>query len=141
MENKLQLMMGQTNSLLNTIYEGGKMIRIDAIIRPERVNLVLEAMSEAGCTGFTYSNVTGKGNQDGVEVFTGRGSSTQNRSSVPKVLVTTVTEKSNQKKVVDAIVDAAKTSDEGQIGDGKIFISEVSDVIRVRTGESGNKAL
>jgi len=118
-----------------------KMIRIDAIIRPERVNLVLEAMSEAGCTGFTYSNVTGKGNQDGVEVFTGRGSSTQNRSSVPKVLVTTVTEKSNQKKVVDAIVDAAKTSDEGQIGDGKIFISEVSDVIRVRTGESGNKAL
>ena len=63
------------------------MIRIDAIIKPERVNLVLEAMSEAGCTGFTYSNVTGKGNQDGVEVFTGRGSSTQNRSSVPKVLV------------------------------------------------------
>ena len=40
------------------------MIRIDAIIKPERVNLVLEAMSEAGCTGFTYSNVTGKGNQD-----------------------------------------------------------------------------
>ena len=117
------------------------MIRIDAIINPERVNLVLEAMSEAGCTGFTYSNVTGKGNQDGVEVFTGRGSSTQNRSSVPKVLVTAVTEKSNQKKVVDAIVAAAKTSDEGQIGDGKIFISEVSDVIRVRTGESGNKAL
>ena len=117
------------------------MIRIDAIIKPERVNLVLEAMSEAGCTGFTYSNVTGKGNQDGVEVFTGRGSSTQNRSSVPKVLVTAVTEKSNQKKVVDAIVAAAKTSDEGQIGDGKIFISEVSDVIRVRTGESGNKAL
>ena len=71
------------------------MIRIDAIIKPERVNLVLEAMSEAGCTGFTYSNVTGKGNQDGVEVFTGRGSSTQNRSSVPKVLVTAVTEKSN----------------------------------------------
>ena len=88
-----------------------------------------------------FSNVTGKGNQDGVEVFTGRGSSTQNRSSVPKVLVTAVTEKSNQKKVVDAIVTAAKTSDEGQIGDGKIFISEVSDVIRVRTGESGNKAL
>ena len=55
--------------------------------------------------------------------------------------MTTVTEKSNQKKVVDAIVAAAKTSDEGQIGDGKIFISEVSDVIRVRTGESGNKAL
>jgi len=117
------------------------MIRIDAIIKPERVNVVLEAMSEAGCTGFTYSNVTGRGNQDGVEVFTGRGSSTQNRSSVPKVLVTVVTEKSNQKKVVDAIISAARTNEEGQIGDGKIFISEISEVIRVRTGESGEKAI
>ncbi len=117
------------------------MIRIDAIIKPERVNVVLESMANAGCTGFTYSNVTGKGNQDGVEVFTGRGSSTHNRSSVPKVLVTAVTEKSNQKKVVDAIISAAKTDGEGQIGDGKIFISEISDVIRVRTGESGKKAL
>ena len=117
------------------------MIKIDAIIKPERVNVVLEAMSEAGCTGFTYSNVTGRGNQDGVEVFTGRGSSTQNRSSVPKVLVTVVTEKSNQKKVVDAIISAARTNEEGQIGDGKIFISEISEVIRVRTGESGEKAI
>ncbi len=117
------------------------MIRIDAIIKPERVNVVLEAMSEAGCTGFTYSNVTGRGNQNGVEVFTGRGSSTQNRSSVPKVLVTVVTEKSNQKKVVDAIISAARTNEEGQIGDGKIFISEISEVIRVRTGESGEKAI
>jgi len=117
------------------------MIRIDAIIKPERVNVVLEAMSESGCTGFTYSNVTGRGNQDGVEVFTGRGSSTQNRSSVPKVLVTVVTEKSNKKKVVDAIISAARTNEEGQIGDGKIFISEISEVIRVRTGESGEKAI
>ncbi|MBK90777.1 MAG: hypothetical protein CL772_06335 [Chloroflexi bacterium] len=117
------------------------MIRIDAIIKPERVNVVLEAMAEAGCTGFTYSNVTGRGNQDGVEVFTGRGSSTQNRSSVPKVLVTAVTEKSNQKAVVDAIISAARTNEEGQIGDGKIFISEISEVIRVRTGESGKNAI
>ena len=114
------------------------MIRIDAIIKPERVNVVLEAMAEAGCTGFTYSNVTGRGNQDGVEVFTGRGSSTQNRSSVPKVLVTAVIDKSNQKKVVDAIISAAKANDDGEIGDGKIFISEVTEVIRVRTGESGS---
>ena len=106
-------------------------------------NLALEAMSEAGCTGFTYSNVTGKG-KSGCEreVFTGRGSSTQNRSSAPKVLVTAVTEKSNQKKVVDAIVAASeKQVMKVMFGDGKIFISEVSDVIRVRTGESGNKAL
>ena len=116
------------------------MIRIDAIVKPERVNVVLEAMADAGCTGFTYSNVTGRGNQDGVEVFTGRGSTTKNRSSVPKVLITAVIEKSNQKNVVDAIISGAKT-DNGQIGDGKIFISEISEVIRVRTGESGKKAL
>lgn len=45
------------------------MIRIDAVVRPERVNIVLEAMAAAGCTGFTYSNVTGRGTQQGVEVF------------------------------------------------------------------------
>jgi nitrogen regulatory protein PII len=117
------------------------MIRIDAIIKPERVNVVLQAMSEAGCTGFTYSNVTGRGNQDGVEVFTGRGSSTQNRSSVPKVLVTAVTEKSNQKKVVDAIISAARTNEEGQIGDGKIFVTSVEQAVRIRTGETGDAAV
>ncbi|MDG2101294.1 MAG: hypothetical protein GWO78_02930 [Dehalococcoidales bacterium] len=117
------------------------MIRIDAIIRPERVNIVLESMAKAGCTGFTYSNVTGRGTQQGVEVFTGRGSSTTNRVSLPKVMVTAVVEKSNQKKIIESIITAAKTSSNGEIGDGKIFISEISDVIRVRTGDSGKEAL
>tara|TARA_B100001250_G_scaffold337903_1_gene304851 strand:- start:35 stop:388 length:354 start_codon:yes stop_codon:yes gene_type:complete len=117
------------------------MIKIEAVVRPERVNIVLESMAEAGCTGFTYTNVSGRGTQEGVEVFTGRGSSTANRVSVPKVLITAVTDKSNQKKVVDAILKSAKTTETGQIGDGKIFISEISDVIRVRTGDTGKKAL
>jgi nitrogen regulatory protein P-II 1 len=117
------------------------MIRIDAIIKPERVNLVLEAMSEAGCTGFTYSNVSGRGTQEGVEVFTGRGGSTANRVSLPKVLITTVTDKSKQKKVIDSIISSAKTSEAGDIGDGKIFISEITEVIRVRTGETGTNAI
>ena len=117
------------------------MIRIDAVVRPERVNIVLEVMAAAGCTGFTYGNVTGRGTQQGVEVFTGRGSSTANRVSLPKVMITAVVETSIKKKVIDAIVSAAKTSKNGEIGDGKIFVSEVSDVIRVRTGDTGSKAL
>ena len=117
------------------------MIKIEAVVRPERVNAVLESMAEAGCTGFTYANVSGRGTQEGVEVFTGRGSSTANRVSVPKVVITAVTDKANQKVVVDAIMKAAKTSGDGQIGDGKIFISEISDVIRVRTGDTGKTAL
>ena len=118
-----------------------QMIRIDAIVRPERVNVVLDAMSESGCTGFTYSNVTGRGTQQGVEVFTGRGSATTNSVSLPKVLITTVIENTNKKTVIEAIINAAKTRELGEIGDGKIFVSEVSDVIRVRTGDTGTKAL
>jgi nitrogen regulatory protein P-II 1 len=117
------------------------MIRIDAIIKPERVNLVLEAMSEAGCTGFTYSNVSGRGTQKGVEVFTGRGGSTANRVSLPKVLITTVTDKSKQKQVIDSIISSAKTSEAGDIGDGKIFVSPIEQVLRIRTGEKDSDAV
>ncbi len=116
------------------------MIKIEVIVRPERVNVVIDAMAEAGCTGFTYQNVTGRGTQEGIEVFTGRGG-VSHRVAVPKVCITSVTENSKQKKIVDSIISAAKSGDEGQIGDGKIFISEISDVIRVRTGDSVNKAL
>ena len=56
-------------------------------------------------------------------------------------MITAVVETSIKKKVIDAIVSAAKTSKDGEIGDGKIFVSEVSDVIRVRTGDTGSKAL
>ena len=49
------------------------MIRIDAVVRPERVNIVLEAMAAAGCTGFTYGNVTGRGTEQGVEDLYGSG--------------------------------------------------------------------
>ena len=117
------------------------MIKIEAIIRPERINEVTNSLVEVGCAWFHYQNVTGQGQQQGVEVFTGRGSATTNRVSLPKVMITTVIENSNKKSVIEAIINAAKTSELGEIGDGKIFVSEVSDVIRVRTGDTGTKAL
>ncbi len=117
------------------------MVKIEAVVRPERVNIVVEALIDAGCGGYHVSNVSGKGAQQGVEVFTGRGATTTTRAALPKTVVTTVVYASLKDAVVEAIVMASKTGTEGQIGDGKIFISPVSEVIRVRTGEKDNEAL
>ena len=89
-------------------------------------------------TGFHYQNVTGQGQQAGIEVVTGRGGATTTRSAVSKTLLVTVVEDDKKDAVVEAIVSATRS---GEIGDGKIFISAVSDAVRVRTGESGDAAL
>jgi nitrogen regulatory protein P-II 1 len=117
------------------------MIKIEAIVRPERINQVVEALDAAGCGGFNYMNVTGRGNQQGIEVFTGRGGTVARRTALPKVLITTVVNDSQKDAVVNAIIEAARTGEEGAIGDGKIFISPVSEVVRVRTRERNEAAL
>tara|TARA_B100000676_G_C17560532_1_gene572020 strand:+ start:114 stop:458 length:345 start_codon:yes stop_codon:yes gene_type:complete len=114
------------------------MLKIEAIFRPERVTAVTEALVEAGVTGFHYQNVTGQGQQKGIEVVTGRGGHATTRASSSKTLLVTVIDNSKKDTVIDAIVSAARS---GEIGDGKIFVSEVSDTIRVRTGESGDSAI
>jgi nitrogen regulatory protein PII len=117
------------------------MLKIEAVVRPERVNIVIEALLDAGCGGYHTANVTGKGTQQGVEVFTGRGATTTTRAALPKTIITTVVKASMKDAVVEAILIASKTGEEGQIGDGKIFVSPISEVIRVRTGEKDNAAL
>ncbi|MQF86409.1 MAG: P-II family nitrogen regulator [SAR202 cluster bacterium] len=117
------------------------MISIEAVIRPERVGSVTAALEAVGCQGFYYYNVTGQGRQRGVEVFVGRGGSMASRSSVPKTLVRTVVNDDLQEAVVNAIIDAARSPEDGEIGDGKIFISPVADLVRVRTGERGEAAI
>jgi nitrogen regulatory protein PII len=114
------------------------MLKIEAIFRPERVSAVTDALVEAGVTGFHYQNVTGQGQQKGVEVVTGRGGQATTRAASSKTLLVTVIDDSKKDTVIDAIVSAARS---GEIGDGKIFVSEVSDTIRVRTGESGDTAI
>ena len=114
------------------------MLKIEAIFRPERVNAVSSALLEAGVTGFHYQNVTGQGQQKGVEGVTGRGGQTTNRSAVSKTLLVTVVSDDKKNSVVDAIIAATRS---GDIGDGKIFISPVDDAIRVRTGETGDTAI
>ena len=117
------------------------MIKIEAVVRPERVNVVVEALVEAGVGGYHVLNVTGKGTQQGVEVFTGRGASTTTRAAHPKTVITTVVRDDSKDAVVEAIISASRTGSDGQIGDGKIFVSPVSEVIRVRTGEKDEAAL
>ena len=117
------------------------MIKIEAVIRPERGNPVGDALIDAGCGGYHVANVSGKGTQQGVEVFTGRGATTTTRAALPKSIITTVVSASMKDAVVNAIIEAAKSGEEGQIGDGKIFVSPVSEVIRVRTGERDSAAL
>lgn len=112
------------------------MKKIEAIIRPFKLDDVKEALLEEGVKGLTISEVRGYGRQKGHKE-TYRGSEYR-IEFVPKIKIEIVVPNSLLEKVIDAIVRTAKT---GQVGDGKIFISDISDVIRIRTEESGEAAL
>ena len=112
------------------------MKKIIAIIRPFKMDEVKEALAEEGIKGLTITEVRGYGRQKG-HSETYRGSEYR-IEFVPKMKIEIVVEKEKLDKVVDAILRSAKT---GQVGDGKIFISDVEEVIRIRTEESGKEAL
>lgn len=112
------------------------MKKIEAIIRPEKVGAVRAAITEAGYSGITISEVRGHGNQKGLKQQY-RGI-TYTMDVLPKVKIEIVATDAAAQRILDAIVEAART---GAIGDGKIFVSAIENVIRVRTGESGDKAL
>jgi nitrogen regulatory protein PII len=112
------------------------MKKIVAIIRPFKMDEVKEALAEEGIKGLTITEVRGYGRQKG-HSETYRGSEYR-IEFVPKMKIEIVVEKEKIDKVVDAILRSAKT---GQVGDGKIFISDVEEVIRIRTEESGKEAL
>jgi nitrogen regulatory protein P-II 1 len=115
---------------------GGTMKKIEAIIRPFRIDDVREALAEIGVKGMTLTEVKGYGRQKGhTELY--RGSEYQ-IDFLPKIKLEVVVADANAERVVETIIKAAKT---GQVGDGKIFISHVDDAVRVRTGESGEAAL
>ncbi len=112
------------------------MKRIEAIIKPYRVDEVKKALSDAGVTGMTVTEVKGFGRQKGhAEVYRG---SEYVVDFVPKVKIEVVVEDEQAAAVVEAITKAART---GKIGDGKIFVSDVEETVRVRTAERGRNAL
>ena len=109
---------------------------IVAIIKPFKVDDVKDAVKDLGVQGLTVSDVQGFGRQRGhTEVYRGAEYSVD---FVPKVRVEVVVDDAAVDKVVDVIVQAART---GKIGDGKVWVSPVDTVVRVRTGERGADAL
>ena len=112
------------------------MKKIEAIIKPFKLDDVKEALQDAGLQGMTVTDVRGFGRQKGhTELYRGAEYVVD---FLPKLKVELVVEDSIVERVVTAIKDAAHS---GRIGDGKIFVSPVDDAVRIRTGETGGDAL
>ena len=112
------------------------MKRIDAIIKPFKLDQVKEVLTKAGINGMTVEEVKGFGRQKGhTELYRGAEYVVD---FLPKVQITVLVPDERVAEVVDAIVSGART---GRIGDGKIFITAVEDVVRIRTGERGSEAI
>ncbi len=112
------------------------MKKIEAIIKPFKLEDVKEALAEAGVEGMTVTEVKGFGRQKGhTEIYRG---SEYTVDFLPKLKLEIVLPDGRAKAAVDAICKAAKT---GKIGDGKIFVLSIEDAVRIRTDERGDKAV
>jgi nitrogen regulatory protein P-II 1 len=112
------------------------MKKIEAIIQPFKLEEVKEALTRAGIDGVTISEVHGHGRQKGhTEVYRGHEYKVDVR---PKIKLEIVLEDTQAERIVNVIIDAAKT---GKIGDGKIFVSSIENAIRIRNGDVGESAL
>ena len=112
------------------------MKKIEAIIKPFKIEEVKEALSELGIEGMTVSEVKGFGRQKGhTEIYRG---SEYTVDFLPKIKIEIVVADGALEGAVDAIVKTAKT---GKIGDGKVFVLPVENAIRIRTDETGDKAV
>src|SRR5438128_12270407 len=107
-----------------------------AIVKPHKLDEVKEALQDVGVSGLTTTDVEGFGRQRGhTEVY--RGAEYQ-VDFVPKVRIEVVVGELDAARVVDAVVESAST---GQIGDGKVWVTTIDEIVRVRTGERGEDAL
>jgi len=112
------------------------MKKIEAVIKPHKLDDVKSRLNELGITGMTISEVKGFGRQRGhKEIYRG---AEYHIDFIPKILMEIVLEDDKAEQVVEAISETART---GSIGDGKIFVIPVEEVVRIRTGERGNEAI
>jgi nitrogen regulatory protein P-II 1 len=112
------------------------MKKIEAVLKPFKLDEVREALSEIGVTGLTVTEVKGFGRQKGhTELYRGAEYVVD---FLPKVKVEVILQDDLVERAIEAIVKAART---GKIGDGKIFVTTVEQVVRIRTGESGEAAI
>lgn len=112
------------------------MRKVEAIIKPFKLDEVKEALNEIGIQGITVSEVKGFGRQKGhTELYRGAEYVVD---FIPKIKMEIIVADEMAAQVVDAIAEAAKT---GRIGDGKIFVTPIDEVVRIRTGERGEDAI
>ncbi len=112
------------------------MKKIEAVIKPFKLDEVREALSEMGVTGLTVTEVKGFGRQKGhTELYRGAEYVVD---FLPKVKIEVIVADTLVEQVIDTVVKAART---GKIGDGKIFVTAVEQVVRIRTGETGEAAI
>ena len=112
------------------------MKKIEAVIKPFKLDEVREALSEVGITGLTVTEVKGFGRQKGhTELYRGAEYVVD---FLPKIKVEVIVPDAIVEQAIEAIIKSART---GKIGDGKIFVSTVEQVIRIRTGETGEEAV
>ncbi len=112
------------------------MKKLEIIVKPGKGSVVRGAIAAVGCSGITVSQAEGHGAQNGLTQ--GKSGGHYRLELVPKIRLELVVPDSAVESIIEAVVKAAKT---GQPGDGKIFVSDVKDVIRIRTGERGEKAV
>src|SRR5579859_735440 len=111
------------------------MVKIEAVIKPHKLDAVKEALMKAGVTGMTVLEVRGFGKQKGHEEL---GGDTLTIEFLPKLKLEIVCPEEQKDKIIDTIARAAKT---GKIGDGKIFVTPVLDALRIRTNDKGDSAV
>ncbi|GAA5159330.1 P-II family nitrogen regulator [Viridibacterium curvum] len=112
------------------------MKKIEAVIKPFKLDEVREALSEVGITGLTVTEVKGFGRQKGhTELYRGAEYVVD---FLPKIKVEVIIQDGIVEQAIEAIIKSART---GKIGDGKIFVTSVEQVIRIRTGETGEDAI
>jgi nitrogen regulatory protein P-II 1 len=110
--------------------------KIEAVIRPEKLDAVKEALETAGYPGMMLTRIEGHGKQKGLmQQFRGRAYKVE---MLPKYKIEVICAEGECTKLIEAVSGAART---GEVGDGKIFVSDIADVMRIRTGESGETAI
>lgn len=112
------------------------MIKIEAIIRQEKLEAVKDALDEKGFPSMTITDVQGRGRQKGIQLEWRVGP--YNVEFLPKVKIEIICQDAECGDIVSTIADAART---GEVGDGKIFMYDVKGVVRIRTSERGEKAV
>ena len=112
---------------------------VSAIVRPSRLEVVKEKLSEHGFHGLTVTDVQGAGRQRGhTEVYRGHEYKVD---LIQKVKIEVAVPSESVNGVVEAIAEAARSGPEGKIGDGKVFVTNIEDAVRIRTGERGAAAI